>query len=154
MKKIILLLILTIAIASCSKSSKDETILTTSPTDFKTLLTNGNSKEWIINDCLTPFYYPSPRAVRTIWTFKNDNTAIISSYYDNTVYANLTWSYNESNKLLTYYDSNHNELTSIYIIDFNANAINASKIETFSGVNFISSFSTAEVGCAVGFVKK
>ena len=101
---------------------------------------------------MTPYYYPSPRAIRTIWTFKNDNTGNIASY-GNLVFSNFTWSYNENNKILSYTDSQTNEVTSVYVIDFNANAINASKIETFSGANFIWSFSTAEIGCAVGFSK-
>lgn len=151
-KTFALLFFIMLGLNSCSK---DDNTTTPTPvaTDFKSILTNNSSKEWIVNDCLTPYYYPSPLAVRNIWTFKNDNTGTITSY-GNLVYANFTWSYNENSKILSYTDSQTNEVTSVYVIDFNANAINASKIETFSGANFIWSFSTAEIGCAVGFSKK
>lgn len=152
MKTFFLILFTSFVLISCSKDN-DDPIVTPTPTDFKSILTNNNSKEWIVNDCMTPYYYPSPRAIRTIWTFKNDNTGNIASY-GNLVFSNFTWSYNENNKILSYTDSQTNEVTSVYVIDFNANAINASKIETFSGANFIWSFSTAEIGCAVGFSKK
>jgi hypothetical protein len=149
MKKIILLLFIAVQF-SCSK---DDDATTATSTDFKSILTNNSSKEWIINDCMSPYYYPTPLITRTIWTFKNDNTGNIA-YYTTLVQSNFTWSYNEDTKILRYTDSKSNKVTSVYVIDFNADAINASKFETFSGANFVSSFSTAEVGCTVGFIKK
>ncbi len=150
MKTLFTTLFVILAFVSCSK---DDDAVALKTNDFKSILTNNSSKEWIINECMTPYYYPSPRAVRTIWTLKNDNTGNIA-YYSALVQSNFTWSYNEDTKILTYTDSKSNEVTTVYVIDFNANAINASKVEMFSGANLVSSFSTAEIGCAVGFTKK
>ena len=150
MKTLFTTLFVMLAFVSCSK---DDDAVALKTNDFKSILTNNSSKEWIINECMTPYYYPSPRAVRTIWTFKNDNTGNIA-YYSALVQSNFTWSYNEDTKILTYTDSKSNEVTTVYVIDFNANAINASKVEMFSGANLVSSFYTAEIGCAVGFTKK
>lgn len=152
MKTFFLILFTSFVLISCSKDNDDPIVIPT-PTDFKSILTNGNSKEWIVNNCMSPFYYPTPAAGKKIWTFKKDNTGNIA-YYTTLVISNFTWAYNESTKTLTYTDNQTNEVTSVYVIDFNVDAINASKVETFSGANFVSSYSTAEIGCAVGFSKK